>query len=242
MRRAPTARPRDQCRATTSRRCDPAPARTHRLRCSSAAASCVRPVRSSRPCEERWPWPFEESGSSTCSSGGTRPGARARLLPGNRLGRQRGRRERDTGMRPWSAKIQSGYRRRMTRQTGYGTHEQNLIERELPVRETPFGRAVPILDVPRRQHLPGDDSFGQPRQILAERANDEIAHAIAPRVIPCAIAELVRHPLNEYRQDVTSTRGERRIMNRWQPRLEVGMVGDPPVLRRVEGTLEIRHI
>jgi hypothetical protein len=103
----------------------------------------------------------------------------------------------------------------------------------------PTAEAVFSLEVRRRDDVASDDRL---RDTGCERL--ECLHGRSHDAIPCClvpvrVTEMPRRVLKQRGDDVGAFGGERRVGEGRDRRLEIGLRGDPPVLRVVECSLEV---
>src|SRR5262249_48478540 len=85
--------------------------------------------------------------------------------------------------RPWmrsrSAQIQARHRWAVARPPEKGTRHEELIERELAVKNMSTGQSIRALEVERRDHLPGDDGGFESWCVRGNRPRHAIGQPIA---------------------------------------------------------------
>src|ERR1043166_2212660 len=79
------------------------------------------------------------------------------------------------GMRARGAEIKSPDRRAIPCPASDRPHEKELIETELAVKYVAFGKAVFLLEVPRRHDLPVEDDVFQIGRVFGERVDHGVA-------------------------------------------------------------------
>src|SRR5260221_574849 len=131
-------------------------------------------------------------------------------------------------VRPTAAQIQAPNRRGVPRPFQQRPRDEQLIERQLAVKNVAAGQSVGPLEIERRDHLAGEDRGSEAWRVALDRARGGVAKTIALRV-PIAL-EVIRRVLDVRRDDVLTLGGERRIGNRRDGRLDPRLVGEAAVL------------
>jgi VWFA-related protein len=141
-------------------------------------------------------------------------------------------------VRPGAAQIQPAHGGAVAGPAEDRAHREDLVERLLAVEQVAAGQAPVVLQILRGDHLAALD---EPRQVRGggrQRLEDAIPQLLAPAV-PVAVAQGVRRVLDQHRHHVLPRWSEGRVEQARDGRLEVRMLGDLPVLRSVEGALQV---
>ena len=72
-------------------------------------------------------------------------------------------------------------RRRVLRPSRHRPQEEQLLERQLALKDVAFGEPEVALDVERRQHLPMQDDVLDVRRVLRDRVDHRVAERLALR-------------------------------------------------------------
>src|SRR4029077_2937084 len=91
------------------------------------------------------------------------------------------------GMRARSAQVESIDRSAILRPARYRPHEEQLLQRQIAVKNISLREAIGPLQIQRCQHLAGDDGSGNVGGILANLANNAISQDF-PVFIPRPLA------------------------------------------------------
>src|SRR5437879_5494704 len=84
-----------------------------------------------------------------------------------------------------------------------GTQKEQLMERQLALKDVALGQPGDTLDVRWREHLPSDDERLDVRRVPRDSVDDGVAERVALRIRPPA-GEMIRRVLYEYTHDVVS--------------------------------------
>src|ERR1700678_4507119 len=114
------------------------------------------------------------------------------------------------------------------------TQEEELLERQLTLKNMSFGQAGGALDVERRDELFAYDEAFEIRGILRNGVDDGVAEGFA-LIVPGSAREFVRRVLHEAGQDVFSGRRDGWISERWDDHVDVGTAGKFAVLGLIVG-------
>ena len=95
-----------------------------------------------------------------------------------------------------SAEVQSVDRHGMSAVAGDRAHEENLVERELAVRERAAGDAKPCLEIDWRERFLMAHQLLESRQRTIDDSRNRVTECAAARVIPHAVRQLVGSVLN----------------------------------------------
>src|ERR1700677_1092744 len=120
------------------------------------------------------------------------------------------------------------------------TQEEELLERQLTLKNISFGQAGGALDVERSDELLTDDQTFQIRGVLRNGIDDGVAEGFA-LLVPGAGREFVRRVLHEAGQDVFSGRRDGWISERGDDHVDVGTAGKFAVLGLIIGAFHIFH-
>ena len=116
---------------------------------------------------------------------------------------------------------------------------EELIEGVLAVHRVPAAEAVLPLEVRGRDDVASDDRLRDTGCVRLERLHGRIHDAIACCLVPVRVTEMPRRVLEQRGDDVGAFGSERRVGEGRDRRLEIGLRGDPAVLRVVECSLEV---
>ena len=104
-------------------------------------------------------------------------------------------------MRAGTTEIEALNGRLVLRPAGNWTHEEKLLQRQIPVKNVSFGQSIHTLEIQGRKHLPCDDCAGHVWCIFCDLRYYTVAEQFAV-LIPCFVSQKIRNVLNEAGHDV----------------------------------------
>src|SRR5689334_19606873 len=112
-----------------------------------------------------------------------------------------------------------------------GAVEEELLQRELALEDVAFGQPGGAFDVERGLDVAVEDDVVDVRRELGDPVDDRVAERLA-LVVPRAElrSELVRRVLDEAADDVLAGRRHRRVDERRDDHVDVGLAAEPVVL------------
>ena len=151
-------------------------------------------------------WPDEEAAHDRISSAALRPGAPMMPPPGCVA---------DPHMYRFSD------RRAVFRPTRDRPQEQQLLERELALKDVALAQSPFALEIERRDDLPVQNQRLQIGRVLRERVDDGVAEPLA-LVVPGRAFQVIRRVLHETRHHVFAGRRDRRVRQARNDDIHVG--------------------
>src|SRR5262245_6471714 len=115
-----------------------------------------------------------------------------------------------SGMRRGAAHVELSDRRAVLCPAGRGAQEEQLFERQLPLKDVALGQAPLALEIERRDDLAMKNDVADVRCVLGERVDDRIPELLL-MVVPRALFQMVGSVLHEARHDVLARRRDRWI-------------------------------
>src|SRR6187401_540629 len=109
-----------------------------------------------------------------------------------------------------STEIQPANRRTVARPAGGRPQKEQLLDRQLALKDVALAQAEVAFDIERRQNLTMKNPVAKVRCEFTDRIDDRVAEGLA-LVIPRTAAEVVRRVLHETRHHVLARWCDRRI-------------------------------
>src|SRR5579872_569315 len=147
-----------------------------------------------------------------------------------------------SGMGRRAAQVQGADRGTVVGEVRRRALEEQLVDRELAVKDMTVGAANEALDVRRYQHLHGDDVLAEAWSELLERIEHELGEFL-PVILPArSISQGIGSMTAKQVEDVLARRSERAVHGRRGGHRHEGTLRVPPLLRIGIGLLQVGDI